>query len=676
MAHKHTRKGHSRLPPAVKMPAFEEGTGLDNPSSETISPLIQILCEAMDEGKIQRVRGVPPVFMASTYAESELMMQLFIEFYENTRGSPGPVGFDTETTTQFVTKEKEMHEVSLIQIATQDICLFFQIYNIMGMMRNPDAAFPPRLKKFLEDPQQLLLGVGSLLDAQGLNKDYGLQVSGVIDLQQMAAERHILGTSLADLDALYGRPGREVIKTKKLLGWNWDKAALNHKWVWYAAKDAFAGVAIYENMLANKTKEGYQSYAQRNPLTVRQTAEDILAHLIKHAGVGRPQSVNSMLTTVSRTYPRFQKMYQPEERYPQAQRFVQRLLREGKIIPVSVTNKQDQEHQQESQQLNEGSRDKANSSDRELCILRKNDLIMIPGLSISEKIRSPEGLALLSTYFNRSELGLSSISPKGNSVTGQNHPEEQGDEDLSDLRLFLDLSTIWNRPHRLGAFINVLHQAKMSVESQRILKEEVARRVAAARLEWEIKKDGSSSSSLPVSDLSSKSRSATTTTDKAATTTTSTSTANATWETKDDTQDKANKAESGTTVPLTFEESWEALIDRSTLLKPNVDKEEVKRTMSAFLDRLCKRQLITKDAVNNYDLTRTFKAQLESLDSRAVDVVEIKPWTIVVPGVTKADSESEPERSTVEKRPRLEASELDSVSSSSASTPASSSWLV
>jgi len=281
MAHKLSRPGHSRHPPAVRAPSPPVH------GEEHLSPSVQILCEAMAEGKIQRVKNLPPIFLASTYQDAEMMMQLFTEYYQATKGDcgPGPVGLDTETTTTFITKVQQ--EVSLIQIATQEVCLLFQIYNILGVKQKKKIRFPPRLKAFLEDPKQLMCGVGIVGDAQGLRKDYGVNCQGIVELSQMATERRILGTSLADLDGMYGRPGREVIKTRKILGWNWDREPLDPKCIWYAAKDAFAGVAIYENMLAGQLKPDYQTFAQRFPMTEEETAEEILEVLGKICGKGK-----------------------------------------------------------------------------------------------------------------------------------------------------------------------------------------------------------------------------------------------------------------------------------------------------------------------------------------------------------------------------------------------------
>ena len=133
-------------------------------------------------------------------------------------------------------------------------------------------------------------------DAQGLRDSYRIACAGVISLEDMATKRNILARSLADLDAMFGRPGREVIKTKALLGWDWDSTKLDPRWVWYAAKDAFAGLAIYENMLANNIKEGYVPYGELHPMTEREEAADLFDFLVRAMGGNGRVNMRKQLT--------------------------------------------------------------------------------------------------------------------------------------------------------------------------------------------------------------------------------------------------------------------------------------------------------------------------------------------------------------------------------------------
>ncbi|GJJ71438.1 hypothetical protein EMPS_03788 [Entomortierella parvispora] len=616
MTHKQSRPGHSRLPPAVRAPSPPAH------GEEYLTPSVAILCEAMAEGHIQRVRELPPVFLASTYPEAELMMQLFTEYYEATKGSggPGPVGLDTETTTTFITKVQQ--EVSLIQIATQDVCLIFQIYNILGVKQKRKIPFPPRLKAFLEDPQQLMCGVGIVGDAQGLRKDYGVDCQGLVELAHMASERRILGTSLADLDAMYGRPGREVIKTRKILGWNWDRETLDPKWVWYAAKDAFAGVAIYENMLAGQLKPGFQTFAQRFPLSEAETTQEILEVLVKTCGKGKPLTVNALLNSISKYYGRFRKIYQPEERYMAAQQYLQRLVREGKVIPV---------------------RDPEDTPVEENYILHKNDKLKLPGVEVSTILRSPEGLAAIQSFFNHRSLDLSTLSPKGMTTTAAQHPEEEGDQDLKDMRMFLDFAAQWDHPRKFAGMTNVYFQALANVENERIYRDELVRlgldpaqhlltraervqaaaEVAAAKNQTLDAGEGQDTKGDHHEDQED--------TDKDTASLMSSSSL-----IDDDPQQQPQQQQ-----PEKAESMAASLIDRSTLPKAELSKSKAKQEWSGFLARLEQRGLIRQDNTF-YVLTPKVKSDLLTLASKSENKGQDQTrhlWTIVVSGNGMEDSD-------------------------------------
>jgi len=223
-------------------------------------------------------------------------MEIFMDFYQFTKGSPGPVGFDTKATSNVNIEERRRQEVSLIQLATQDICLLFQIYNIMGLKQKLTLPFPPRLKAFLEDPGQLMCGVGTHGDSVWLLRAYGIRCDGLVELSKIAVQRNIPLKTLATLDEVYGRPGREVFKTKSILSRNWDKEVLREEWIWYAAKDAFAGVAIFENLISGTPKpvqdegtsmETIKQDHQTPPAKEEERAERILRALTFVHGIGK-----------------------------------------------------------------------------------------------------------------------------------------------------------------------------------------------------------------------------------------------------------------------------------------------------------------------------------------------------------------------------------------------------
>ncbi|KAF9085766.1 hypothetical protein BGX29_001778 [Mortierella sp. GBA35] len=239
-------------------------------------------------------------------------MQIFTEYYQLTTEGLGHVGFDTETGCHWDNPSAQRDEVSIIQMASQDVCLLFQINSIVNFAHQP---FPPRLKTFLEDPSHLKLGVGAKRDAKDLDRVFKINCNGVVDLETIALKKRILERSSQDLDEMYGRPGREVYKTNAMLRWKWNAEDLQPQWVWHAAKDAFAGIAIYENMMADRVKDTYKPYEERFSMTEAELNKDVMTFLERAmGGKGRQTTLGAIETTLQKGYGRFQKMYQPQER--------------------------------------------------------------------------------------------------------------------------------------------------------------------------------------------------------------------------------------------------------------------------------------------------------------------------------------------------------------------------
>ncbi|KAF8926875.1 hypothetical protein BGZ58_010842 [Dissophora ornata] len=424
------RGAHSRIGSAT------ERAPSPTASHEKISETIQILCEAMEEAQVSRVRKSPPVFLASTFEQAEQAMELFSEYYKTTEGELGPVGFDTETTTAFVPRNGS--GVSLVQIATRDVCVMFQVYRIA---RAAPKLFPTRLKAFLEDPMQLLVGVAAAGDAKELRQSYNVNCAGVVSLEVMAKERQILARSLADLDAMFGRPGREVIKTRALLGWNWDSAVLDPRWAWYAAKDAFAGLAIYENMLTNTIKENYLPYELRYPMTEAEQATDIFLW-VKRAigGGGKKSTVGAAESTIATSYARFRKVYQPAERVEQAEKYLKILIQDGRIAL---------EYEKDSSS-----------------VLNKDDVVKIAGRRLSSMLATPEGVDVLSPFFNGRRVDVLTLPSKGISLSEVDFPAEKDDQDMRDLRLFLELAWVWDQPRKLKNVISIYSDEITAAENR------------------------------------------------------------------------------------------------------------------------------------------------------------------------------------------------------------------
>ncbi|KAF9303662.1 hypothetical protein BGZ74_003288 [Mortierella antarctica] len=457
MSSKHRSTGTARIEPAVRVASPVH-------VHEDISPSIQILCDAMSEARINRARDRPPVFIAGTYESAELAMQLFSDYYTTVQGSPGPVGFDTETSSPFIPRKGT--GVSLVQIATKDVCLIFQAYRITEQNTKPER-FPPRLKAFLEDKDQILAGVAASGDATELRSSYGINCGGVVNLEKIAKEKKVLAASLADLDNMFGCPGREVVKTKAILKWNWDSPTLDPKWIWYAAKDAFAGQAIYENMMQGTFKIGYVPYAQLFPYSDEQETDEIAAFLTRTLAKGKQTTMGTVESLISKQYPRFQKMYQPEERVDHSKRFTKLLVKNGFLI-VDQDNTTGSSSQAPDSPLTHKQ--------------ERNIPVSLAGKPFSAVATTPAGMAYLSKKFFRGRVvDLSTVMGKVGAAAQD--PEGQGsnaelDQDQEDLRLFLRHATMWDRPHKLAALVSMYIGELTSEETQRIVQHEKMRRMS------------------------------------------------------------------------------------------------------------------------------------------------------------------------------------------------------
>ncbi|KAG0099522.1 hypothetical protein BGZ93_007280 [Podila epicladia] len=457
MNSKHRSAGAARIEPAVRVPSPIH-------VHEDISPSIQILCDAMSEARINRARDRPPVFVAGTYESAELAMQLFSDYYTTVQGSPGPVGFDTETSSPFIPRKGT--GVSLVQIATKDVCLIFQVYRITEQNTKPER-FPPRLKAFLEDKDQILAGVAASGDASELRSSYGINCGGVVNLEKIAKQKKVLAASLADLDNMFGCPGREVVKTKAILKWNWDSPTLDPKWIWYAAKDAFAGQAIYENMMQDTFKIGYVPYAQLFPFSDKQETDEIAAFLTRTLAKGKQTTMGTVESLISKQYPRFQKMYQPEERVDYSKRFTKLLVKNGFLIVDQDSTTGSSSYAPDSPLTHKQER---------------NIPVSLAGKPFSAIATTPAGMAYLSKKFFRGRVvDLSTVMGKAGAAAqdqdGQGSIAEL-DQDQEDLRLFLRHATMWDRPHKLAALVSMYIGELTSEETRRIVQHEKQRRMS------------------------------------------------------------------------------------------------------------------------------------------------------------------------------------------------------
>ncbi len=147
------------------------------------------------------------------------------------------LGFDTETRPAF--KKGSVYGVSLIQLATDDICFLFRLNKI---------SFPPSLIKLLSNPQILKIGLSLKDDFLSMGRRMRFVPHGFIDLQTIVKNYGIEEMSLQKVYALLFQ--KKISKNQRLS--NWEAENLSKFQKNYAALDAWACLKIYEELCSIK----------------------------------------------------------------------------------------------------------------------------------------------------------------------------------------------------------------------------------------------------------------------------------------------------------------------------------------------------------------------------------------------------------------------------------------
>ena len=148
------------------------------------------------------------------------------------------VGFDTETRPAF--RKGNTHDVALIQLSTDDVCILFRLNKI--------DSFPPSLIQFLSNPKPLKIGLSLKDDFCSINRKQQFTPAGFIDIQKLVKEHDIDDMSLQKIYALLFE--KKISKSQRLS--NWEADALTESQKKYAALDAWACLKIYKKLCLTK----------------------------------------------------------------------------------------------------------------------------------------------------------------------------------------------------------------------------------------------------------------------------------------------------------------------------------------------------------------------------------------------------------------------------------------
>jgi ribonuclease D len=144
------------------------------------------------------------------------------------------LGIDTETRPSF--KKGKQNIVSLLQVATKNICFLFRL-NYIGLSDN--------IRRLLEDTTVPKVGLSLHDDVLSLHKRGDFTPGLFIDLQDHMKELGVDDKSLQKLYAIFF--GQKISKSQQLS--NWEADVLSDKQKSYAATDAWACVMLYEEYL-------------------------------------------------------------------------------------------------------------------------------------------------------------------------------------------------------------------------------------------------------------------------------------------------------------------------------------------------------------------------------------------------------------------------------------------
>ena len=153
------------------------------------------------------------------------------------------LGFDTETRPSF--RKGHQHKVSLLQVATPDICFLFRL-NYTGLTDS--------LIQLLEDESVLKIGLSWHDDINSLHKLKEFKMGRFIDIQHHAKE---LGIEDLSLQKIYANLfGSKISKSQRLSNWEAEELSISQQH--YAAIDAWACIQIYRKVEELKETGDYE----------------------------------------------------------------------------------------------------------------------------------------------------------------------------------------------------------------------------------------------------------------------------------------------------------------------------------------------------------------------------------------------------------------------------------
>lgn len=146
------------------------------------------------------------------------------------------IGFDTETKPSF--RRGQSNNVALLQLSSHTTCYLIRL-NHLGL--------PESIKRVLENPDILKIGVSIHDDFHNLHKISNVNPKGFVELQSYVKDYEIQDNSLSRIYGILF--GQRISKGQRLT--NWEASELTVRQQEYAALDAYACILIYEHLQNN-----------------------------------------------------------------------------------------------------------------------------------------------------------------------------------------------------------------------------------------------------------------------------------------------------------------------------------------------------------------------------------------------------------------------------------------
>ena len=148
---------------------------------------------------------------------------------------------------------------------SKDICYLFHVG--VWKRNNPNIDirrdFPPSLAKIIRSKQIMKVVSAPENDAKWLFEDFGITMTGFVDIQAFAIQ---LGENKTGLDSLASKFIQNWTPKNKFMyksAWN---STLTKEMIEYAAYDAYASYHIFNKMFPNLFKQKYINMSQSHNL--------------------------------------------------------------------------------------------------------------------------------------------------------------------------------------------------------------------------------------------------------------------------------------------------------------------------------------------------------------------------------------------------------------------------